>query len=68
MAKMEERGGEGMETPMGMREEAVAIAKERVVGVALSGREVSAGSWPGGGSIRRSRCFLAEDASDPVSR
>jgi hypothetical protein len=49
MEIIEERVGEGMSTPMGMNEEATAIADERrVVGVAFS-REV--GSKPGGGNI-----------------
>ena len=49
---MEERGVDGVSTPMGRKEEAVANAEERrVVGVAFSRKEVSAGSKPDGGSI-----------------
>jgi hypothetical protein len=56
MEMMEEIVEEGMSTLMGRKEEAVAIAEERrVIGVAFSRREVSAGSKPGGGCISRSK-------------
>jgi hypothetical protein len=42
---------EGMSTPIGRREEAVAIAERMLVGVAFSRREVSEGSKPGGGCM-----------------
>ena len=55
MVIIEESVLDGISTPIFRREDAVATAEEiRVVGVAFS-REVSAGSKPGGGSIRRSK-------------
>jgi hypothetical protein len=60
MEMMEESVVVGISTPMGRKEEAVARAEERrVVGVAFSRREVSAGSKPGGGCISRSKSLLS---------
>jgi hypothetical protein len=42
---------EGMSTPTGRKEEAVARAEERVVGVDSRREERTEGSRPGGGSI-----------------